>query len=80
MLLAQHTAQGRVGRRVAPESASEVLSARNDGQQSFSAAYQCLSGCINVKILFRIRDHPRYPRGKFASIRVHSRLKNNKCQ
>jgi hypothetical protein len=30
--------QGRVGRRVAPESASEVLSVRNDGQQSFSAA------------------------------------------
>jgi len=35
---AQHTAQGRVGRRVAPESASEVLSVRNDGQQRFSAA------------------------------------------
>jgi hypothetical protein len=29
---------GRVGRRVAPESASAGLSARNDGQQSFSAA------------------------------------------
>jgi hypothetical protein len=39
MLLAQHTALGRVGRRVAPESASEVLFARTDGQQSFSAAY-----------------------------------------
>jgi hypothetical protein len=39
LLRAQHTAQGRVGRRVAPESAFEVLSARNDGQQGFSAAY-----------------------------------------
>jgi hypothetical protein len=38
LLLAQHTAQGRVGRRVAPENASEVFSARTDGQQSFSAA------------------------------------------
>jgi hypothetical protein len=31
--------QGRVGRRFAPESASQVLSGSNDGQQSFSAAY-----------------------------------------
>jgi hypothetical protein len=31
--------QGRVGRRVAPESTVVVLSARNDGRQSFSAAY-----------------------------------------
>jgi hypothetical protein len=36
LLLAQHTAQGRVGRRVAPESASKALSARNDGEQRFS--------------------------------------------
>jgi hypothetical protein len=32
--------QGRVGRRVAPESTAAALSDRNDGQQSFSAAYQ----------------------------------------
>jgi hypothetical protein len=38
MLLAQHTALRRVGRRVAPESVSEMLSARNDSQQRFSAA------------------------------------------
>jgi hypothetical protein len=31
--------QGRVGRRVAPESTAIALSDRNDGQQSFSAAY-----------------------------------------
>jgi len=39
VLRSQHTAAGRVGRRVAPESAAAAFSDRNDGQQSFSAAY-----------------------------------------
>jgi hypothetical protein len=33
--LAQHTAHGRVGRRVAPESIAAALSDRNDGLAEF---------------------------------------------
>jgi hypothetical protein len=54
---------GRVGRRVAPESAAATFSDRNDGQQSFSQQ----------------PSYIRAIRGKiFALIRVHWRLRELK--
>jgi hypothetical protein len=53
MLLAQHTALRRVGRRVAPESVSEMLSARNDGSSVFQQP-------VNI------RANPRDPRLKIC--------------
>ncbi|HWZ95570.1 MAG TPA: hypothetical protein VNW30_10275 [Opitutaceae bacterium] len=51
----QHTAHGRVGRRVVPGSAAAAFPDHNDGQQSFSAACH-------------IRDHLCNPRGKSGAI------------
>jgi len=66
VLLAQHTALDRVGRRVAPESASEVLSARNDEPAEFFSS-------LSISAIIRVI------RGEiFALIRVHLRLKKLK--
>jgi hypothetical protein len=62
VLLSQHTATGRVGRRVAPEGAAAALSDRNDGLQLFSAA----------------NSHPRQsaPSAEKVLLSVHQRLEN----
>jgi hypothetical protein len=45
------------------ENTAAALSARNDGQQSFSAARKHRSNPTSV-FKIRIRVHPRNPRGK----------------
>jgi hypothetical protein len=57
------------------ENAATALSARNDGQQGFSAAPKHrhnLPSVYSVTSVFKIRmrNHPRYPR---ENIRVNSR-------